>query len=120
MLSRNKWNKKKETKIDTKSLSEKLGCPVIDTTSTSGDGLKELVETAIAVIGSEQKMPYVQGDIDLTDKKAVVDADRKRFAFVNKIVREVEVRKILTKNKNAPDFRSRNVSGISNFTGMGR
>ena len=102
-LNKSDINKKKETKIDTKSLSEKLGCPVIDTTSTSGDGLKELVEAAIAVIGSEQKAPYVQGDIDLTDKKVVEDADRKRFAFVNKIVKEVEVRKILTKNKNAQD-----------------
>ena len=96
-------NKKKETKIDVKKLSEKLGCPVIDTTFTTGDGLKDLVAAAVAVIGTEQKAPYVQGEIDLTDKKAVEGADRARFSFVNKIVKEVETRKVFTKDKNAQD-----------------
>jgi len=96
-------NKKKETKIDVKALSEKLGCPVIDTTSTTGDGLKEVVEAAVNVLGNTQNAPYVQGDIDLTDKKTVEAADRKRFEFVNKVVRDVENRKVLTRNKNAQD-----------------
>ena len=96
-------NKKKETKIDINKLSEKLGCPVIDTTSTTGDGLGDLVAAALAVVGKEQKAPYVQGNVDLTDKKAVEVADRARFSFVNKIVKEVETRKILTKDKNAQD-----------------
>ena len=52
---------------------------------------------------AEQKAPYVQGDIDLTDKKAVEGADRARFSFVNKIVKEVETRKVFTKDKNAQD-----------------
>ena len=96
-------NKKKETKINSQLLSEKLGCPVVDTTSTVGDGLKDVVDAAIAHVGKEQKAPYVQGDIDLTDKKVVVEADRKRFDFVNKIVKDVEKRKIFTNNKNAQD-----------------
>ena len=96
-------NKKKETKIDINKLSEKLGCPVIDTTSTTGDGLGDLVAAALGVVGKEQKAPYAQGNVDLTDKKAVEVADRARFSFVNKIVKEVETRKILTKDKNAQD-----------------
>ena len=96
-------NKKKETKIDTKALSEKLGCPVVDTTSTTGDGLKDVVAAAVALLGKNQKAPYVQGDIDLTDKKVVEEADRKRFDFVNRIVKAVESRKVLTKNKNFQD-----------------
>ena len=96
-------NKKKETKIDVKALSEKLGCPVIDTTSTTGDGLKDLVAAAVAVIGTEQSAPYVQGDVDLSDKKSVEKADRERFSFVNKIVKEVETRKVFTKDKNKQD-----------------
>jgi len=96
-------NKKKDTKIDVKALSEKLGCPVIDTTSTTGDGLKDLVAAAVAVIGTEQSAPYVQGDVDLSDKKSVEKADRERFSFVNKIVKEVETRKVFTKDKNAQD-----------------
>lgn len=95
-------NKKKETKIDVKKLSEKLCCPVIDTTSTTGEGLKAVVEAA-ASSGRTQKAPYVQGDIDLSDKNAVTEADKKRFDFVNDIVKSVETRKILTKDKNSDD-----------------
>ena len=96
-------NEKKETVINSKLLSEKLCCPVIDTVSTSSEGLKEVVKTAAAYYGRGQKAPYVQGDIDLSDKEAVLAADRKRFEFVNRIVREVEKRKVLTSQKNSGD-----------------
>jgi len=96
-------NEKKKTEIDTEKLSEKLGCPVVETTSISGEGLAEVVKAAAVLNGKTQKAPYVQDNIDLTDKKAVEAADRKRFAFVNGIVREVEKRKILTRDKNFQD-----------------
>ena len=102
-LNKSDINKKKETNIDAVALSEKLGCPVVNTISTSADGLKAVIEAAVANANTEQKAPYVQEDIDLTDKKAVEVADRKRFVFVNKIVKEVETRKILTKDKNYND-----------------
>ena len=96
-------NEKKKTEIDIKKLSQKLGCPVVETTSTSGEGLADVVKAAAAAAGQKQKAPYAQGDVDLTDKKAVEAADRKRFAFVNGIVREVERRKVLTREKNYQD-----------------
>lgn len=104
-LNKSDINVKKETKIDVKTLSEKLGCPVIETVSTTFNeaGLKEVVAAAVAAAGSLQKAPYEQGNIDLTDKASVVEADKKRFAFVNKIVAQVETRKVLTKEKNAQD-----------------
>jgi len=102
-LNKSDINAKKETKIDTEALSAKLGCPVVKTVSTSSDGLKAVVETAVAQVGKTQTAPYTQGDVDLTDKKAVEAADRKRFEFVNKIVKEVEQRKVLTRNRNAGD-----------------
>ncbi len=102
-LNKSDINEKKETVIDEKLLSSKLGCPVVETVSTSSDGLKVLVEAAVAAAGKEQVATYVQGEIDLTDKKAVEAADRKRFEFVNKIVKDVETRKILTKDKNIGD-----------------
>ena len=102
-LNKSDINEKKETKIDEKMLSEKLGCPVIKTASNSGKGLKEVVEAAISLVGKNQTAPYSQGDIDLTDKAVVEAADRKRFEFVNKIVADVESRKILTKDKNIGD-----------------
>ena len=96
-------NKRKETVIDTTTLSQKLGCPVVETVSTNADGLKAVVETAANQAGKAQKAPYNQAFIDMTDKKAVIAEDRKRFAFVNKIVSEVETRKVLTKDKNFGD-----------------
>ena len=96
-------NQKKETKINTAVLSEKLGCPVFETVSTSAEGLKELVAAAAALKGQTQRAPYSQGIIDLTDKKAVENADRKRFDFVNKLVAKVETRKVLTRERNYQD-----------------
>lgn len=96
---------KKQTQIDEKRLSEKLGCPVIKTVSTSSghEGLREAVHAAAELKGKGQKAPYTQADIDLKDKAAVEAADRKRFEFVNGIVKQVEKRKIFTKDKNVQD-----------------
>ena len=102
-LNKSDVNVKKENKIDAKALSEKLGCPVIDTVSTESEGLKEVIEAAVFVRGKEQKAPYVQGEIDLSSKEEVLAADRKRFTFVNGIVKEVEKRKVLTREKNTGD-----------------
>ena len=96
---------KKQTQIDEKLLSEKLGCPVIKTVSASSghEGLKEAVHAAAELKGKGQEAPYMQADIDLKDKVAVEAADRKRFEFVNGIVKQVEKRKVFTKDKNAQD-----------------
>ena len=104
-LNKSDMTNKKGTKIDEKKLSEKLGCPVIKTVSiTNGDsGLKSVVEKAASLKGSVQKAPYVQGDVDFQNKAAVEEADRKRFDFVNKLVKEVETRKIFTNIKNQQD-----------------
>ena len=102
-LNKSDVNEKKDTQIDEKKLSEKLGCPVIKTVSTSDRGLSEVVKTAAELEGKGQKAPYVQGEINLHDKNEVEEADRKRFDFVNSIVKEVEKRKVLTKEKNTGD-----------------
>lgn len=104
-LNKSDVTDKKETKIDEKLLSQKLGCPVIKTISTSSghEGLKEVVNAAASLKGKVQKAPYIQEDIDLKDKAAVEAADRKRFDFVNGIVSQVEKRKVFTKDKNFQD-----------------
>ena len=102
-LNKSDINEKKQTRIDAAALSEKLGCPVVETVSTSADGLKEVVRIAVSLAGKEQKAPFVQSDVDLTDKAAVEKADRERFAFVNNIVAQVEERKSFSKDIAAQD-----------------
>ena len=104
-LNKSDINEKKDTQIDEKALSDKLGCPVIKTVSTSPGhtGLKEVVTKAASLKGCEQKAPYVQDNIYLHNKSEVEAADRKRFDFVKSIVSAVEKRKVLTKEKNGQD-----------------
>ncbi len=102
-LNKSDINEKKHTEIDAKALSEKLGCPVINTVSTSAEGLREVVSAAIKRAHTKQKAPYYQGTTLTTDKKAVEAADRKRFEFVNAIVKDVESRKVFTRDKNFGD-----------------
>ena len=102
-LNKSDVNEKQGTKIDVKLLAEKLNCPVIETISTAGKGLREVVVSAAALKGKGQKAPYVQAEIDLSDKNAVEAEDRKRFAFVNAVVSAVETRKILTKDETTAD-----------------
>ncbi len=96
-------NAKKETKTDVSVLSAALGCPVIETVSTTADGLGEVVKVAVLLEGTTQTAPYYEGDIDFTSKQEVESADRKRFEFVNGIVDKVETRKVLTKDRNFGD-----------------
>ena len=104
-LNKSDITAKKKTEIDERLLSEKLGCPVVKTVSTSSghEGLKEAVNQAAALKGAKQEAPYIQADINLKDKNAVEAADRKRFEFVNGIVKQVEKRTVFTKDKNAQD-----------------
>ncbi len=96
-------NEKKQTVINVSALSEKLGCPVVETVSTTNEGLAEVIKTAIAQVGKTQQAPYNQADIDLTNKAEVEKADRARFTFVNGIVKSVESRKVKTADKNFQD-----------------
>lgn len=104
-LNKSDITQKKKTEINLSLLSERLGCPVIQTVSTSAghEGLKEVVNKAVMLKGCVQKALYVQEEINLQNKAEVEAADRKRFAFVNGIVKEVEKRKVFTRDKNKQD-----------------
>lgn len=96
-------NAKEGTTINTPKLEELLGCPVVDTTAIEGKGLADVVSKAVALNGKTQKAPYLQADIDLTDKNAVDAEDRKRFDFVNGIVKQVETRTVQSTDVNKQD-----------------
>ena len=102
-LNKTDTNEKKKNHIDAKALSELLMCPVVETVSISSQGLVELIKTATERAGEAQSAPYVDGDVDLTDKQSVLESDRKRFAFVNSIVERVETRERRTNQTNAQD-----------------
>ena len=104
-LNKSDIAEKKKTEIDVKKLEQKLGCPVIQTVSTASghDGLKDVVKKAVSLKECGQKAPYMQAEINLQDKAAVEAEDRKRFEFVNGIVKTVEKRRVFTKDKNKQD-----------------
>ena len=70
-------NKQRHNKIDAAALSEKLGCPVIETVSTTGEGLKEVISAAIGLVGKGQTAPYVGASA--TDKKSSEEEDKRRY-----------------------------------------
>ena len=98
-LNKTDINRKRDTRIDTGLLSKKLGCPVFETVSNDSDNsdLAEVIAAAVALKGKGQKAPYDPGIVDLGNKTAVNEADKRRFAFVNGIVRDVERRKVFTR-----------------------
>ena len=104
-LNKSDINAKEGTEIDVDKLSKKLNCPVIKTVSTDSkhNDLKEVINKAISLGGSVQKAPYLQAEIDLHDKNAVDAEDRKRFDFVNGIVKDVEVRQQLSSESTSAD-----------------
>ena len=104
-LNKSDINQKKQTNIDTRALSEKLGCPVIETVSTSNghEGLGDVVKSAMDRVNKSQKAPFDQGNVDLSDKRSVQAADRRRFDFVKRTVSGVEHRKVRTRDRNFQD-----------------
>jgi len=104
-LNKSDLTRKKKTTIDVDALASALGCPVVETVSTdfNQDDLGQLIQAAIQRIGKAQSAPYSQGNVDLSSRQAVEAADRKRFAFVNGIVKKVEKRQIRTRDVNFQD-----------------
>lgn len=96
-------SERKHTLIDVEALSEKLGCPVVETSSATGRGVRKMIASAVSVIGSEQSAPYIPTEVAFNDKEAAILEDKRRFAFVNGIVAQVERRSIFTKDKNIQD-----------------
>ncbi len=104
-LNKSDVNKKKNTLIDNKKLSEMLGCPVISTSATQAqdNGLTELMSAVIAVKGAGQVAPYSAGNVNMSVEAEVVAADKKRYEFVNSVVANVENRAVKSSSQNSQD-----------------
>ncbi len=96
-------NDKRGTHIDVSRLSERLGCPVVETVSVSGKGTRELMQAVFGALGKVSAPPYLAPQIDMTDKATVAKADKERFAFVNGVVAAVEKRNTEAKGKSFAD-----------------
>ena len=102
-LNKSDINEKKQTIIDTEALSKKLCCKIVNTVSVDGEGLSELIATAVSMVGQGQTAPYSGAGVDMTNKEAVKASDRNRFEFVKGIVASVESRKVLTRDRSVDD-----------------
>ena len=89
---------KKGITIKTDQLAKQLGCQVIETISSEGKGLADLVEMAVSVAGTTQNAPFVAtvtepvGDSDMQQLTEAVE--RQRFGYVDELVIDVERRKV--------------------------
>ena len=94
-LNKSDLNRKKENKINIKLLSQKLGCPVVETisTKTTENGLDQLIEQVNMIVGKTQSAPFDAKAVDQTNEEAVKASDVKRYSFVNGVVETVENRK---------------------------
>ena len=102
-LNKSDITKKKKTEINTELLKEALGCPIVETISSSETGLKDIIDAVLSVAGTEQKAPFAGADENVSDKAMAKEADKRRFEFVKKIVSASEKRKVFTKDRNFQD-----------------
>lgn len=95
-LNKSDINKKKKTNLNVSLLSQKLGCPVVETVSTKngGNGLSELIATAVETEGKKQSSPFDGGSVNLKGGNSVEASDTERFKFVKNLVSAVESRTI--------------------------
>lgn len=104
-LNKSDLNAKKGTEINVKVLSQKLGCPVVETVSTNSrnNGLHKLISTVIEVQGKKQTAPIDSSSVNMKSKDEVEASDKLRFEFVKNIVAEVEKRKVSSNRQTKQD-----------------
>lgn len=106
-LNKSDLTDKKGNTIDIPALSDALKCPVIQTISTksANNGLLELLNAVITLGKSNKKQiaPNIGGVKKASTKEEFEKADKKRYAFVNNIVTEVERRKVSSEKQTMQD-----------------
>lgn len=108
-LNKSDLTKKKKTTINVDKLSKLLGCPVIETVSTTGNnnGLEKLISTVVEVKGKNQRAPFDSNGVNMEDRSSVEAFDKKRYEFVKGIVAKVEERKVSSNGQTKQDAADR-------------
>ena len=91
-LNKMDLSRKKKNGIDGSKLAQVLGCPVVETVSTSGEGLETLIKEVVARSGKGQKAPFDSTGLDMSDRSSVEAYDLKRYDYVKALVGQVEHR----------------------------
>jgi ferrous iron transport protein B len=104
-LNKSDLNKKKRTAINIAALSQRLGCPVVETVATVGsnNGLEKLISTVVDASGNKQQAPYDGSTVNIADRSAVEASNKKRYEFVKDIILEVEHRKVNSNRQTTQD-----------------
>lgn len=108
-LNKSDINRKQGTIIDVKALEKSLGALVVETVSTAGseNGIQELIKKAVEAKGTSQTAAFKVGTVDLSNKKAVEENDKKRYEFVKGIIAKVEKRKVQSSEITKQDMADR-------------
>lgn len=92
-LNKSDLIEKKKKEIHNTKLGKALHCPVVETIATRSkdNGLASLITTAVARKGTSQTAPFTYRTTDLSQAETPTDADKTRYAFVNRLVSTVEI-----------------------------
>ncbi len=113
-LNKSDLTETKGITIDVPALSDMLKCPVIQTIATrsQNNGLFELMNAVVTVgkLNKKQIAPPIGGAKKASTKEEFEKADKKRYAFVNDVVAEVERRKVSSEKQTTQDIVDRIVA----------
>lgn len=106
-LNKSDLLKKKGIVINREILAEKLGCPVVETATIQGNGLTDLIEQAMVIRGKKQTAPFVGLSASIEDQAAEDRVKYERFAFIEQLVREIEIRNVESNKQTRQDAADR-------------
>lgn len=96
--------RRKGISIDLEKLSEKLHCTVVETASIRKEGLEELITAVVSVKDIEQKAPF-DHEVEFTKipEDQYEEKEKMRFQLVDRLVQDVEIRKVESEKENISD-----------------
>lgn len=104
-LNKSDLNKTKGLDIDSQQLSQRLGCPVVETVAieNSDSAMRDLISKVMACKDQSQTAPFTQQEADANGIEDVQKLDAKRFDFVNQLVESIEKRQVQSSEQTVQD-----------------
>ncbi len=94
----------KDIIINHEKLAVRLGCPVVETDSTRGIGLEELIRQVIESNGKHQEAPFKSLALFGKSRAMEEKIKRERYAFVDQLVFDVESRQVASSKRTRQDI----------------